>query len=255
MIDQVRALLDEYQTWLQERMVLREIDDWVEVTTPFLDRHNDCLQIYAARDGGGWVLSDDGYIIADLEISGCTLDTPKRRALLEMTLSGFGVELDGENVLTVRAPQSGFSAGKHNLIQAMLAVNDLFYLATPTIANLFHEDVALWLEESSIRHTPKVKFSGESGFDHLFEFVIPKSPEQPERMIRTINNPNRQTATSVAFACFDTRSVRPEGSRTYAVLNDSQTKVSPVVIEALEKYEVTPVIWSNRAGIREELAA
>ena len=255
MIDEVRVLLDEYQEWLRDKTVLRELDEWVEITTPYLDRHNDCLQIYATRDGGGWVLSDDGFIISDLEISGCTLDTPKRRALLDVTLAGFGVKLESGNALTVRAAQSSFAAKKHGLLQAMLAVNDLFYLASPTIANLFYEDVASWLEASSVRYTPKVKFSGESGYDHLFEFVIPKSATLPERMVQTINNPNRQTATSVAFACFDTRSARPDDSRTYAILNDSQGGVSPSVVEALERYEVSPVIWSERDQIRDELAA
>ena len=240
MIEEVRRLLDEYQAWLRNRTVLRELDEWVEITTPYLDRHNDCLQIYATREGGAWVLSDDGFVISDLEISGCTLDTPKRLALLNLTLAGFGVKRDSVNALTVRTSQGSFAAKKHNLLQAMLAVNDLFYLASPTIANLFYEDVASWLDVSSVRYTPKVKFSGESGYDHLFEFVIPKSSEQPERMVQAINHPNRQTATSVAFACFDTRSARPADSRTYAILNDAEVSVPATVVEALEKYEVSP---------------
>ena len=256
MIEEVRALLDEYQAWLRDQTALREVDDWVEITTPYLDRHNDCLQIYATREDGGWVLSDDGFIIGDLEMSGCALDTPKRRALLDVTLAGFGVKRGGEgNALSVRASQSNFALQKHSLVQAMLAVNDLFYLATPTIASIFLEDVAAWLEASSVRYTPKVKFSGESSFDHLFDFVIPKSAEQPERMVQAINSPSRQTATSAAFACLDTRKARPDDSRTYAILNDSQSTVSATVVEALENYEVRPILWSNRDEFREELAA
>ncbi len=256
MIEEVRALLDEYQAWLRDQTALREIDDCVEITTPYLDRHNDCLQIYATRDNGGWVLTDDGFVIGDLEMSGCALDTPKRRALLDVTLAGFGVRRDSDgNALSVRASQNNFALQKHSLVQAMLAVNDLFYLATPTIANIFLEDVAAWLEMSSVRYTPKVKFSGESNFDHLFDFVIPKSAAQPERMVQTINSPSRQTATSAAFACLDTRKARPDDSRTYAILNDSQGAVSATVVEALENYEVHPILWSNREEFREELAA
>lgn len=256
MIEEVRALLDEYQAWLRDKTALREIDDWVEITTPYLDRHNDCLQIYATRDGGSWLLSDDGFVISDLEMSGCALDTPKRRALLDLTLGGFGVrrERDG-NALTVRASQGNFALQKHSLLQAMLAVNDLFYLATPSVASLFLEDVTSWLEASSMRYTPQVKFSGESGYDHLFDFVVPKSSDHPERMIQTINSPNRQTATSTAFACHDTRNVRPDDSMTYAILNDRQAVVSATVVEALESYEVHPIMWSDREAFREELAA
>ena len=100
-----------------------------------------------------------------------------------------------------------------------------------------------------------MKFSGESGYDHLFEFVIPKSEVQPERMLQTINQPNRQTATSVAFACFDTRNARPADSHTYAILNDSRGHVPASVVEALERYEVQPIIWSERERIRDEFAA
>ena len=64
MIEDVRALLDQYQAWLRDNTVLRELDDWVEITTPYLDRHNDYLQLYVARDGAGWMLSDDGFIIS-----------------------------------------------------------------------------------------------------------------------------------------------------------------------------------------------
>ena len=34
----------------------------------------------------------------------------------------------------------------YNLLQAMLAINDLFYLAVPLVASLFYEDVVSWLD-------------------------------------------------------------------------------------------------------------
>ena len=79
MIDEVQSLLDRYWKWLRDETILRRIGDWVEITTPYLDRHNDCLQIYAKRHDGGFVLTDDGYTVEDLEQSGCTLDSPRRR--------------------------------------------------------------------------------------------------------------------------------------------------------------------------------
>ncbi len=256
MIGTVRTLLDKYQAWLRDQTALREVGDWVEITTPYVDRHNDCVLIYATRDDSSWVLTDDGFTISDLELSGCALETPKRRALLETTLAGFGVRraVDGD-ALTVRASQGNFALQKHNLVQAMLAVNDLFYLATPSVANVFLEDVAAWLNESSVRYTPQVKFSGESGYDHLFEFVIPKSPVQPERIVQTINSPTRQTATSTAFACFDTKKARPEDSRMYALLNDTQGEAPAAIIDALRHYGVRPINWSERDLVRDELAA
>ena len=55
MIRDIQALLDQYSIWLRDRTKLREIGDCIEITTPYLDRHNDYLQIYAKRADGGFV--------------------------------------------------------------------------------------------------------------------------------------------------------------------------------------------------------
>lgn len=254
MIDEVQALLDEYSKWLKDRTTLRQVHDWVEITTPYLDRHNDHIQLYAKRRNGSYTLTDDGYVLQDLEQSGCNIDGAKRQALLKMTLNGFGVQLSN-GALEVHASRDNFSLRKHNLVQAVLAVNDLFYLASAMVSSLFYEDVVAWLDLSDIRYTPKVKFTGKSGYDHLFDFVIPKSKAEPERIVKTINRPNRETAEALAFAWIDTKEVRPPDARAYALLNDSEHSVSEAVLDAMRNYELRPALWSGRDQFREELAA
>jgi hypothetical protein len=254
MINEIQGLVDEYTRWLKEKTQLRQVDEWVEITTPYLDRHNDYLQIYARRRNGDYVLTDAGYILQDLELSGCKLDSPKRRALLMMTLNGFGVKLN-EDRLEVYTSATSFAPSKHNLIQAMLAVNDLFGLATPMTASLFYEDVIAWLEANDIRYTSNVKFTGQSGFDHLFDFIIPKSRNQPERILKTISSPNRNTAQAVAFSWIDIKEARPPESKAYAILNDIDHPVPGNVLDALKNYNVKPVLWSNREAVAGELAA
>jgi hypothetical protein len=255
MIEEIQKLLDNYVAWLRDKTTLRQAPgNWVEITTPYLDRHNDYLQIYARKHNGGFVLTDDGYIIEDLKHSGCKLDSPKRHDLLRMTLAGFGVQ-SNEGRLEVSASGENFALRKHNLVQAMLAVNDLFYLAVPMVASLFYEDVVAWMDAADIRYTPTVKFTGKSGYDHLFDFVIPKSRKQPERIIQTITGPSRDTAVAVAFKWIDTKDVRSPGSKAYAFLNDQEQKVSQGVIDALVSYDVKPVAWSRREEVQEELAA
>jgi hypothetical protein len=254
MIDEIQSLLDKYVSWLRDKITLRQVNDWVEITTPYLDRHNDLLQIYVKSFNSGYILSDDGYIIEDLEQSGCKLETQKRQALLKMTLNGFGVQLN-EKRLEIHASSDNFALRKHNLLQAMLAVNDLFYMAEPIVATLFLEDVISWLELNEIRYTPQVKFTGKTGYDHLFDFVIPKSRLKPERVIRAINRPSKETEQALVFACLDTREVRPSESVAYALLNDAERPVPLDVIEALKNYEVNPVPWSRRDSIRLEFAS
>ncbi len=253
MIQDIQSLLDQYIAWLKDKTTLRQVDDWVEITTPYLDRHNDYLQIYAQRKNGGYVLTDDGYTIEDLEQSGCKLESLKRRDLLNTTLNGFGVRLN-KTAMEVKASKENFALRKHNLIQAMLAVNDMFYLASPTVASVFYEDVVSWLDIIEVRYTPKVRFMGKTGYDHLFDFVIPKSRRQPERILRTINHPNRAQAQSVVFAWIDTKEVRPQDAQAYALLNDEQ-EVPVAVSDSLQNYGVTPVPWSKRDAVRDQLVA
>lgn len=255
MIDEMQALLSNYWQWLKDKTILREVNDsWVEVTTPHLDRHNDYLQFYVRREKKGFLLTDDGYIISDLIDSGCSIDSPRRQELLRVTLAGFGVEVD-EQKLSITATPENFSMKKHNLVQAMLAVNDLFYLASPHVANLFHEDVTNWLESSDIRFTPRIKFSGKSGYDHMFDFVIPKSRQQPERIVQAINNPGKGSAEALVFKWMDTRETRSSGSHLYALLNDTESKVPELVINALDAYDLKAVPWSKREEIEMNLAA
>ena len=247
-------LIDQYFVWLKSKTAWRDINGWTEITTPYLDRHNDYIQIYLRQDGQSWELTDDGNTITDLVQSGCVLDTPRRKGLLQTTLNGFGVRLNGD-AIEVKATQESFALRKHNLLQAILAVNDLFYLARASVENFFFEDVALWMDESDIRYTQKVKFSGRTGYDHLFDFVVPKSRKEPERILRVVNNPGKDQAQAAILAWVDTKEVRPRNSVAYAVLNDGERNVSDGVIEALNSYNITPLRWSQRDDFRERLAA
>jgi hypothetical protein len=158
--------------------------------------------------------------------------------------------------LEVHASPETFPARKHNLIQAILAVNDLFYLAKPVVESLFFEDVITWLEANEIRYTPRVKFPGTSGFDHLFDFVIPRSPrKQPERIVQAINRPTRDNAEAFIYAWSDTREVRPPESKAYAILNDFEQSISGGVLDAFRNYQIHPVPWTSRGEVVTELAA
>ncbi len=254
MIDEIQKMMDGYVSWLKEKTSLREIGGWVEITTPMLDRHNDYLQIYVQRENGHFILTDDGYTLRDLEQSGCRLDSPKRQELLRVTLNGFGVQ-QRNSALEIQATEENFPLKKHSLLQAMLGVNDLFYLAAPHTASLFYEDVALWMTTNEIRFVEQARFTGKTGYDHMFEFVIPRSKSSPERIVKPINRPDKGSAVDMVFAWLDTRETRPPEARAYALLNDMEQIVKSDVTEAFLSYDVRPVRWSERESIRSELAA
>lgn len=245
-------MLEEYRAWLREKTTLRELQDSVEITTPYTDRHNDLLQIYVRKLNGGFELSDDGYVIEDLQMSGCSLDTRKRQEILKTTLNGLGVQQDGSR-LVVHASPENFAYRKHSLLQAMLAVNDLFFLASPSVASLFYEDVLGWLDLYDVRYTPNVQFVGKSGFSHSVHFVIPHSKQAPERLVEPISRPNKESVQSVVFKLNDIRENRPD-SKPYAILNDYEGRLAPGILDALVNYRVEPILWSDRDRRAQELS-
>jgi hypothetical protein len=252
---EIENLISNYLCWLKDKTLIKHINnEWVELTTPYLDRHNDCLQLYIRKNGDRYELTDDGYIITDLANSGCLLEAPKRRELLNATLAGFGVKLE-RDALTINATSDNFSVKKHNLIQAALAVNDLFFLASPYVESLFLEDVTNWLDLSEIRYTPRIRFMGKSGYDHFFDFVIPKSRTQGERILQTLSNPKKDSVEATIFKWHDTKETRNENSKLYVLMNNADKVVSESTLDAFRSYQIEPVNWSDREALKPKLAA
>ena len=253
MIEQITTLVDQYAAWIRDRTSLRKINgDWVEITTPYLDRHNDCLQIYARKQNDSFLLTDDGEILEDLTLSGCSFDSPKRQKLLSVALAGFGIKNE-DGRLEVTATKDNFPQRKHSLVQSMLAVNDLFCLSGSHVASLFYEDVTNWLDLNDVRYSPNVAFAGKGGLIHHYDFLIPRSKSYPERLLKAISRPNRDAAVNFAFSWVDTRETRPDNSQALAFLNDQERKISGEVIDTLRSYHIEPIGWSDREKVRDAL--
>lgn len=248
----INFLMDEYYSWLKDKNAWKIIDKWVEITSPYLDRNNDYIQIYLKKENEGYLLTDGGATITGLIQEGCSLDTPKRQRLLQLTLNGYGI-IEHNGTLEIKATPDNFASRKHFLIQAILAVNDMFYLAEPYVANLFFENVRDWLDFSNIRYSEQISFIGRSGYARKFDFLITKSSAAPERIIKTINNPARNSADSIIIDWVDTKEVRLEGSKAYAFINDSDRSVSGNILDALGNYDIKPVLWSHREDMKQEL--
>jgi len=150
----IKFLIDEYSRWLRDGISVVQVGDATEVTTPFLDRHNDPVQIYVRREESRTVVSDDGYVISDLWQSGYWLDSEHRKRLLASVFNGFGVQRDGDELLAV-SHNGEFPQRKHALIQAMLAVGNLFATARSHVKSLLLEDVAASLESIGAPAFPK----------------------------------------------------------------------------------------------------
>lgn len=237
-----------YIEWLNSKINLRNLDGIIEISTPFLDRHHDHLQIYVVPQKNGLRITDDGYIVNDLESSGCDVfSSNKRREMFETILNGFGISFDSKtNELFVDASIQNFPLKKHMLLQAMMTVNDMFLTSRTNVASLFLEDIERFFGLHEVIYVEQPSFHGKSGFTHRFDFVLPRIKNLPERLVSAINNPTRDRATNLLFAWEDTRSNRKNDVQLLAILNDEDKKVSKDVVHAFEQYEIKVILWSER---------
>jgi Domain of unknown function DUF1828 len=77
--------------------------------------------------------------VVELKSSGVDTRGPKREELLGRLLTGHGVVLR-ESELQIEASVSNLGQRIHNLIQAMISVDDMFMLAQSTVQGIFTED-------------------------------------------------------------------------------------------------------------------
>jgi len=244
--NECERLIAEYLGWLKQGLRVSELEACCQISTPFLDRHNDEIEIYVEKRNGGIVLTDDGYTIADLEATGMHFESDKRKAHLQSILNnGFGVRLENNEVLVAASPQD-FPQKKHALVQAILSINDMFVMAEEHPLILFKEDVSQFLEQNAIPFFPDFKLSGRSGFDHKFDFGLPKTTKKPQRVLQAINALGKDQATSFAFAVADVRLIRTDPLQAFTFLNDVKHSVKEDNLAAIRAYDIQPLFWSQR---------
>lgn len=246
--------IDAYLSWLREKITFTNIGDAIEISTPFLDSHNDYIQLYVLQRNNSIIITDDGFTISDLIMSGCDLSSNRRKDILQGILNGFGVKFNGKE-LYVEATERSYPQKKHMLLQAIISVNDMFMLTQSRVSGVFLEDIEQYFNQYDIRYTPAIQISGKSGFHHTYDFVIPASKQQPERLIKAINNPTKEKAESVLFAWSDTKGVRKNDSLMYVFLNDFERSIRTGVVDAFLQYDANPILWSKRDESVKILAA
>lgn len=241
-----KQLVNGYVSWLKEELRIEQLDSSCVIATPFLDRHNDEIEIYVEKRGDAIWLTDDGYTLGDLRHSSVALDTEKRQHHLKAILQGFGVRSEGDELCVSTTPKD-FPQRKHNLIQAILAVNDMFVMGEESVLQLFKEDVEKFLRLKGLAPFRDFKLSGHSGFDHKFDFAIQPHGDRPEGVIQAINRLTKDRAASLAFMVSDVERERGKGNLVaFAFINDGEEAINSEHLSALTAYGIKPIPWSKR---------
>lgn len=255
-------LLTNYLNWYKKEVTFKDLsENIIRIDVPFLDSFSDEITMYAIKNKDNTItLTDDGWTLDNLESNGVFISRSKnRKKILSNRLNAFGInEKDGE--LTTTVEYKNFPLAKNRLLQAILAVNDMFMLSKSNTKSLFFEDVGAFLEENEIRATKDVSIPGTSGITYNFDYLISGYKEIPTRFIKTISTPNKTLFAKAALTdIVQTRELR-ENSTFYVFLNDISPdgkiqKVKPEIEELFSEKGIKPVPFTKRKSVVEELAA
>jgi Domain of unknown function DUF1828 len=119
-----------YLKWISDNTRIFQNGENHAISTPFLNTHNDHIEIYIETLANNKILlHDGGETIEDLKWQGVDLDgSPKRQKMLEEILRSYGVKRQGNRIETI-ITQADAGIRKHFLVQSILAINDMYMLS------------------------------------------------------------------------------------------------------------------------------
>ena len=119
------AIVDGYVSQLRRDMEIVRWGDGFCVITPMLNRNNDLMSVYVSRSPSrGFVVSDLGETIGDLELSGFEM-TDERMARIDAIVARYGVSIK-DCELYVEGSKRDVASRMDMLIQAMAAVDSMY---------------------------------------------------------------------------------------------------------------------------------
>ena len=242
----IQEMIDDYTAWLRKEITTADFGEYIELTTPYLDRFNDYLQIYAKQDPNGTItLTDDGYIIGSLISSGMTFKSNSNNyKMLNKIAAKFNVDLIGEEIVTTATAHT-FPQKKHMMIQAMLAIDDLFVVSPDTVKNLFLEYIETYLNANEIYYSKDFSLLGKSGTVYTYDFHLQRTKERPERFCRGFNKLNISKRDLTLFNWMDTQEKRGDLSELIVIYND-ENSVSDDVLTGFYNYGIKILPFSQR---------
>lgn len=239
----VQKLMDDYFEWLKKETTFYQMGEYYEITTPFLDPINDCIQLYIKQEGDTIFFSDDGQTLHSLEMEGVNI-SKKRKQLMSSIAMQFNSKIVGKEIVA-KSTIKDFPQQKLYFTQAILRISDMYMASQSRVASLFLDDVLQYFDNNEIFASQNVALSGKSGYKYVYDFLFSPTRNRPERLCNVINNPTKSNINSALFSWLDTKDVRKDTSEFILIVNDEK-KIPTGVLEAAHNYDVKTIKWSDR---------
>lgn len=251
MIESFQSLQNRYWDWVRGQTLIQDLGGIYEITTPYLDRFNDCVQIYARMlEADKILITDGGETLEDLAPLGHSLSSDKWSHTFREILNGFNVSMDTKDrSLYAECSIEDFPVTVHNVIQTVLAVVDLGYMTTSvktTKQGPFREKVKkefASFDDWKVNYNPF--FTGKSGVRRKFNFMVNNTT-----VIQCFASITKQGADAFVLSWLDAGQDNDQ-IKCSALIQDVQDQNITTPCAIMEHYDIKPVVASS--GIRNGL--
>ena len=235
----IQNLIDNYTKWLKQEIRFAQFDEYYELTVPYLDRFNDYLQIYVKQNSDGRIfITDDGYIISNLMSSGMKLRTgPGKRRQIERIIRNHGLLNENDSICVYAKPDE-FPQKKHSMIQAMLAVDDLYEQGRQQTEDYFIKDVATFFDKKGIFYTKDIALTGRTGSSYVYDFLFQRTKKRQTTFCKTINHMNESKRNLTIFNWLDYKEERDDDSSLIVIYNDENSRGMNENMNAFKNYDI-----------------
>ena len=250
-----RNLAEDYLKWLSDNLTETRLSNGLlEISTPYLDRFNDGIVVYASEKGGTITYFDDMALFNNtIGISGTA--SKKKIDALRSFMETYGAIVADDGEVQMSCSQEQAALRLHIFIHAILAGNDMFAPRHKQTASqgIFLNDVADFLDSSNVSYNKDVNLEGKSGIMHQIGFLIPGNKIHLEKLVYALNKPTAQNVQLTLFNWQDIQNKRGK-SNMIAFLNDDEQEPSDNLMQAFRAYHALPVPWSQKEKFLEDFA-
>lgn len=245
MIDRLKK---EYMEWAQKQIKLDQYDDFIEITTPYVDMNHDFISLFLSKQGDHYRLTDDGYIMDELSTLGIDIEkSEKRNHFFRRTLNIFGVSYNSstfELYVTFHSIKE-YPEMQQRLIQCLIRVSDMLLTSRNRVISFFIEEVSEFFLDREVPFNDSVSYIGKTGRSQTFDFALPKSKKCAPKLIKAVNNPTSDAYREPLFAFMDVQESKKD-HQFLVLANDTNSKMSDRFTEPFQNYNIHVLEWSKR---------
>lgn len=240
--DELRKI---YLNWVKENFYKDLNSDWIEIKTPFTDLTGSYIYLYAKKNNDKIIITDYGNTMNEFELNKIELKGQRKNYFDNILLTQgckFGTQL--KDIYIEFSDVLKFPIYKHQLIQAIININDLYLISKNNVKNMFINDIIEYLDNKNISYSDRgYSISGVSGLPNKFDLNIGKIKKRnlPQVHTKVINKLDTNTVKLLLFTKGD---VILNNDERIATIINSKNKVNKENLNALKSKDID-VIESN----------